>query len=363
MFSTWNSTFKDFLVNAERHWGENELYLELNKTTGNLVCKYPGTVESKNIAESIGVAGGLSVFGHLYNLHQADWKRIGIQTTKDLDFTRTSTISDRTLNVELKGSILDDNSKKSGPIYAHKASIADKKEEISTNRIYASADTCLSTIVAVSKKLDQHVKCWILDPPSETNNSEPSKNRLLSRLYYYGEILNWISPRSQLSTALINRIRAIEKSSAYQELNKLVLVKGDQDKIQINETFVTTRSHVLTNRFGIRPHHDLICGSTGVSKEGQLWFLGLPITAISMLRDQDFDLIDGYKKSSSTFPGILQGILKTEDFKRSNKRLGNLFNVRENINSREMRFHVDMQFVMCSSGLVFGRVGERHAPA
>lgn len=352
------ATFKDFLPGAERHWGENEVYLEQKSGSGNLICKYPGDIEAKNIAESIGVAGGLSVFGHLYGLHQADWKRIGIKSAKDLDFTRASSIDGRTINVELKGSIIDDNNIKTSPISNHKANIQAKKvANIMLGTYNPSIDTCLSSIVVISKS-DQPVKCWLLDPPSDEITPDPNKSRLLRRLYFYGEILSWISPRSFLSITLLNRIRAIEATTNYEDLNRLKLVKADDVEI-VNNNFILSRPHVLIpNYFGqLRFHDDLICGCIGITREGALWFVGLPITAIQMLAEQDFEFILGYRQPSNSFPGVLEANLQADDFKRMARNLLQRVKVlSEGSESlKQIKFQLEMRFHMSSSGLLFAR--------
>ena len=141
-------------------------------------------------------------------------------------------------------------------------------------------------------------------------------------------------------------------------MNGLHLVKGDDKEIRIDENFVTSKPHVLTaGYFGRRTlHDDQFCGAVGV-EDGNLWFVGLPVTAIRMLAEQEFEFILGYRKQALTFPGILDCWLSEEDFNAIRNRSTMSIRVLSSRtrNKKWTRIQVEAKFMVSSSGLIFSR--------
>lgn len=307
------STFRDFASRAENAWTEYEMYYQYEGIDGNLYCKYPGPVEALNVPESLGVAGSLSVLSHIYELHQADWKRIPRKTVKDLDFTHNSSIAGRTINVESKGSIADDNLLKSSSVSTLKNSIIGKKVAGKMRSSYAKSDTLLGSITVAGRK-NQPLRCWILDPPTDKVTFDPDKHSILKRLYYYGDLLSFIAPRSQLSIALANRISVLEEMSDLAALDGVPLVGGTGKKIEITETFATTKSYIKNRSSRGYTRLDWIFGRCQMSYEKTLWFFGLPLSVAEMLVSQNFERILAYNKPQETSRSSLKASLINTQF-------------------------------------------------
>ena len=140
-----HQTFLD-LKSVAQNWGHYDTYFGLQDD--KLVNIYPERIEATDASEMIGVAGGLAVASEIYGLTQADWTKIPITTAhKDFDFSHTSSIAGRFINIEAKGSVADDNSAKESSVSNLKSNILGKKKDDGFKKKYDySRDSCIGII-------------------------------------------------------------------------------------------------------------------------------------------------------------------------------------------------------------------------
>jgi len=189
---------------------------------GSISAKFIGNEMDKNIIERLGVGLGLSVIGKLHNLIGADWKRIpefaGKNACRTFDFDYDipfASDGERFIQVENKGSSVDNNLRKPSTISQHYGSIKKKKESIDNNRL----DYNYGTIGIVDNNSNHVAKLLLVDPPSDFIDIEPKKYKLLARLNYYLEEFTNIGVKKKISVALAKRIKEISDSSDYTKFN------------------------------------------------------------------------------------------------------------------------------------------------
>ncbi len=111
-----------------QNWGHYDNYFGLQGD--KLVNIFPDDrIEATDVSEMLGVAGGLSVASAIYDFTLADWTKIPIiGEHKDFDFAHISCLRDRFINIEAKGSIIDDNGYKTAAVSQHKGDILEKSK-------------------------------------------------------------------------------------------------------------------------------------------------------------------------------------------------------------------------------------------
>jgi hypothetical protein len=128
-----------------------------------LKLKKAGYDPEVGLRERIGVALGLSTVSRIHGMSVADWVRIPVMQTKHLDFHLASN-GKRKVQVETKGSVVLDNSKKA-QISGHATKIVEKKNHLASLPKEAAqwqASVRYGTIAAID---DTHrAKVWLLDP-------------------------------------------------------------------------------------------------------------------------------------------------------------------------------------------------------
>ncbi len=337
-------TFIDLKPMAQ-NWGHYDSYFELK---GNkLVSIFPESIEVTDVSEMLGVAGGLSVASEIYNMSQADWTRIPITTVhKDFDFSHASSIPDRFINIEAKGSIVDDNSKKPSKVSTQKKKILDKKKDKGFKKKYNySRDSCIGIITVADRT--NNLQSWLVDPLIEDFDSSPEKIKLLKRLYFYHSIISLLSKQSFLSIALANRIKSIEFISDYKSLDKFPLINNNFEKIILTDSFINSRS---------RTKNKNIIGNTFLIDRA-FYFIGLETNIIQSIINQDFDEILSLKTKPSTESDILSCRIskhKGQDIyvsKNSKIELAESHEKSEN----HIHFEMNTEVIKNSSGLCIAR--------
>lgn len=178
----------------------------------------PKDVENQvpKITEHIGESIGLSVINRIHNLTEADWDKIpeyrGQGAFPTFDYGTIASDGKNIIQVETKGSSIENSENITGTIKAQKSKIKEKKEKIlnweKEGNYPHSADIKYGTITAVDFRQDGNVKCWLLDPPFEDNIiPNPLKSKIINRVQFIRDWIYFISPRSQLSSALSTRLR------------------------------------------------------------------------------------------------------------------------------------------------------------
>jgi hypothetical protein len=335
-----HQTFLDLKPIAQ-NWGHYDSYFELQGD--KLVNVYPERIEATDVSEMIGVAGGLAVASEIYGLTQADWTKIPITTAhKDFDFKHTSCISDRFINIESKGSVADNNSAKESSVSNLKNNILEKKKDDGFKKKYDyGRDTCIG-IVTVADKTN-NLQSWLVDPPIEDLESSPEKVKLLKRLYFYHSIFRLMSKRSYLSITLANRIKAIELTSDYKNLDKVPLLNYSFDKIQLTESFINSRSRTKDKK---------VIGNTFLIDKA-IYFIGIETDLINPIIYQNFDEILSLKTKTSTELTTLSCKIS----KRRGQDLSSLDNLKIKLTKQQdedenyIHFEMNAEVIKNSSGL------------
>jgi len=178
---------------------------------------------ARGTIERLGEALGLSVANSIHGLHQADWDRLS-ETNKrrTLDFSHPWIASDgrQFIQVETKGSVLENNDNKPQTILNHRASIKAKKAD-ATDAEKASS-VLYGTIGVLDERQDGIARCWLVDPPAGVpDNAERLK--IVARLSFIGSLVSLIAPRSALAVAIQTRLAALGSLSDIGELNGIAL--------------------------------------------------------------------------------------------------------------------------------------------
>lgn len=313
-----------------------------------------------SIPEHIGEATGLSVISRIHGFNEADWcpikKMRGADALKTFDFQIASTGS-KIIQVETKGSIVDDNLKKSDSIYTHKSDIKVKKKELKEllreNNDPNPANLRYGTIAAVDKRPDSIIKCWLTDPEPELILTDPKLLRLFIRLRFLHGWISFFSPRSLFATALSTRINCLEKIKNPFELDDvpLKMVNGkefDYQPFLFEERefdFFKNKSHVTDGPAG---------GIVLKISENELLFLGIQEDLISIANKQSFDEIMNFDFPYGTVDKEIECTLSLTQFKDMNLNLSNSVNLVKN--KRFIKFNLKGQIVYSSCGLVFGNL-------
>lgn len=338
-----NLTFNDFLTQLPKKWGYFDDHFSYTTTKDFIATHVPNdTVE---LAESIGVAGALSLSSKIFiGVTQADWTKIPILTTKDLDFKHLASDSKKYLVVESKGSIVDDNTNPS-TVYYHKRSILDKKCDDDFKKKYSTAtDICYGVITVADTS--NTLKAWFVDPPVLPQNIDPVKYKLLSRLYFYNDYVRLISSRSYLSLALPNRIISLQNTYEFGQYDKSPIVNSRFEKIKISKAFIESRSWYSKSK-------DSFTVGRCTILEGYIYFIGLDVSIMDMLIEQQFDTINQFKSTPSSFSQKVNCIVHLDEITKNTLTKAQIVN--SDYEGKSIALEVDFELSMNSSGVVFGR--------
>lgn len=181
-----------------------------------------GSVPFNNaIAERIGEGIGLSVVNKIHGLTAADWGKIPEHNkAKTLDYELASD-GYSVIQVEAKGNCSNDNCLKSSSISKHKKSIEEKKGQ---NLSGASQSVIMYGTIASIDRRSSPIRCWILDPEPPLYDRVPQQVKLLNRLMYLSTWISYVSPRSNLAVALLNRVQLAEIASDPFEFDNIPIL-------------------------------------------------------------------------------------------------------------------------------------------
>lgn len=241
-------------------------------------------------ANDFGIAFGLTVADLTFGTSEMDWKPIPVKTTKDNDYLGSN--GKIKIDLEVKGSFVEDLSITPPTISNHKASIKEKKKAKGT----APSDTVrLGAIAAIGKDGTPIVR--LVDPPTEQVERSPLDQQLLNRMWFLSRWITLISPRSTLAIALRGRIEALQQLVQIEELNRVVLVTGTGERIDITPYQTGQRSRFFASKSVVTdgPTGGVICPSAS-----GVFFLGIMEDLLYLAVDQDFDAIRAFRRTPGT---------------------------------------------------------------
>lgn len=332
-------SYSDFSNQISKSYALINKYLEFENNS--IKANFIGDNMDNNLIERVGVSISLCIVNKIHCLHEADWKKIheqrGWNSNPTLDFEIASD-GNRYIQVECKGSSIEDNRLKNSNVSNHKSNIEHKKENIPEFN-----NLCYGTISVLDNRQDTVAKCWLLEPPPFEIKMEPEKYRLLSRLYFYWNSLRFASPNSMLLSILINRIRVIEFLKDYKELSGLSLVNRNGDEMELHSNSFANKSVI---------EHNKIIGKVYPFNRASIFFMGFPQEIYENLISQDFNQILKYKYSSK--------IEKNTVTCRINKNYIEKYNIPSNLIFKKENYDDYIEFDLAAelnfteSGRVFG---------
>lgn len=255
--------------------------------------------QDQAITERIGESIGLSVISHIHGLTAADWDRIPSNPVyKSFDYQIASD-GTRIIQMEAKGSAAADNSAKTTSVSKHKASIAGKKKEIAQREKLKAyeypADLRYGTITVMGESVTDAVKCLLVDPPADGDGTKAQKLRLLQRMRFLRDWISFISPRSQLASALQTRLVALERLPDPFLLDGVPLLRGNgklfdfspiEGMLGGHASFFATKSKIVDGPAG---------GVVVPLPNGDLFMLGIRETLLEQAASQQVRSLADYK--------------------------------------------------------------------
>ena len=258
----------------------------------------PGVHRQLNeISEHVGEAVGLSVVSRLHGLTEADWEPIpeqrGRGASPTFDFQLASD-GNQFVQLENKGSSVADNRHLSPAIYTHKKNIDDKKRALHTraeqNQDPYPASIRYGTITAIDPRREGNVKCWLTDPPPDAIEDTPQRRRLLLRMGFLRDWISFISPRSQLASALSTRLADLESLRDPFELDGVPLRRGNNEPFDYepyeiynygtHSVFMMNKSRIIDGPAG---------GIVIQLSDSFLFFAGIREDLLTLAAEQNFE--------------------------------------------------------------------------
>jgi len=217
--------FRDIEALLPGRISEIEHYFDFSG--GTLRARFPSQLMENQRIERAGVGAALVAMNMVAGLHHADWEKIEISQIKDLDFrhplSETSLLASNGatfLEVEAKGSVVENVDAKQSVISHHRKSIEEKKE---AQRSSGNQELMFGVITAIPTAVDQLASIRLLDPPGTGYPADPTKYRLLARLLYYRRICSYVT-RLQMLPALSTRIASLAATDDYTYLDGMHLL-------------------------------------------------------------------------------------------------------------------------------------------
>jgi hypothetical protein len=213
-------TYDDLRDRIQHRLGDIDKYLSFNNESVQSLVD-PGAMNRVAFTNRLGVALGLCVTNKIHGLTEADWKIIpetNRHSTFDFEIPIAST-GTNFIQVENKGSVVDNNDYKRSAISQHYNAIVAKKnylrEEETKKGITHNQNLFYGTIGVLDTRVNSIAKVWLIDPPAFDIEMKPKKYKLLARLHYYLDEFRNIEVRKKITDALEKRIKQIEAAEDY----------------------------------------------------------------------------------------------------------------------------------------------------
>lgn len=216
---------------------------------------------------------------------------------------------DYVLQVEAKGTSVEDSEIRGSTIAAKKYSVKEKKKkiaELELKREYQyPASFRYGTIGVVGHS--GTAKCLLVDPPVE-GVPDSKRVRLLNRLQF---IFNWISylgARSPFTASFATRLLSLEALTNPFELDQIPLTDGNGIPYEMYQMGTSGLELRLFSRLS-HVTDGLAVGTIIRLQNGSLLFLGIQGKLYEYVAMQDFDTILGYRYESGSVQKRLRCVL------------------------------------------------------
>lgn len=317
------------------------LSLALAPSPDSFVAK-PTIIAGEHRPESqdIGEALGLCLMDKIFETHEADWKRIPEGATKTPDYVASD--KNRHVELEAKGSFVENRAAKSSTISKHMASIEAKKNATPG----VSDGVRIGTIAAMDRDAVGRPRVWLLDPPVNIYEREPRATRLIHRLEFIHRILELINPSSTLVAALATRISDLQRLRDPFELDGAplgLLLRDDPRILGGRHRFFATRSVV---------EGDPVGGVVTTAGEAHLFFAGVRESIIELVERQDFEAIMNHVEKTDVIEKKVIGVISLGRFIREGLKFSSTTAFPRGSGYVEIRLHGNLAY--SAGGMVFG---------
>ncbi len=260
------------------------------------------TRQLNEVSEHVGEAIGLSVVNRIHGLTEADWAPIpeerGRGARPSFDFQIASD-GIQFVQVEAKGSSVTDNRALSKTVKVQKRKIDKKKAKLAAlaekNEESNPASLRYGTITVIDARQDGNVRCLLTDPPFDQMDEDPVRFRLLSRMSRLRDWICFLSPRSNLATALATRVAALEALNNPFKLNDVPLLRGTGEPFCIQPYEIRTGCHSFFMASKSRVTDGPAGGVVVQLSERELFFVGIREELLVIAANQQFEELIQYK--------------------------------------------------------------------
>jgi len=268
--------------------------------TGTTIATTSGVEQQlREVSEHVGEAIGLSVISHIHGLICADWQVIpeqpGRHGVSTFDFSLASNESG-TIEIETKGTSVENNEYQSATVSNHKSAILAKKLQIRSlqaSRNYpTSGNIRYGTIAAVDPCRNHKVRCWLLDPPPHAEHLDPYLRRILIRMRFLRDWISFVSPRSHLAAALAMRVLDLESVDDPGALDGVPLIRPNGEQYDYRpsggqpSSFFSAKSRIVNGPVG---------GIVLQLSQNSLYFVGIQEELIVLSTKQEFTQIGAFR--------------------------------------------------------------------
>lgn len=246
------------------------------------------------ITEHISEAIGLAIINKAHGLIEADWMPIDeTRNNKTLDYSIASD-GITYIEVENKGSLNVNNSKKASSVSHHYADIKTKKTATEALVIAGKAKSGLryGTITVLDSNKDGNVKCWLTDPPASKQYRDPYEFKIKSRLSFYYWIISMVSPNSQITLELGKRLEILNNSEIFRELDNLPLRRRPSYENPLGYSYEAGSDQLIGKNFSFMSGKSRVVDGGGKLfrlSEDYLMMIGIRNEVLDYLVKQDFE--------------------------------------------------------------------------
>jgi hypothetical protein len=256
------------------------------------------------------------------------------------------------VQVEAKGTSVQDTSVMSRSVRTQKASIDRKKQDIRSreeaNAYPHPADLRYGVITAIGKT--GPMRCWLTDPAAE-GPMDPRRYRLLSRLQAMFDWTSFLKGRSQFAASFATRLRTLNQLEDPFGLAGVPLLRGNGDPYRLASTVFGAQPSLFAHLCHVS---DGPAVGTLIPLPGAgLFFLGVQRHVFEKAADQDFETILDYRDPGGS-------VYKTIDcmIPRGRARTMGIESLHRghNAGSTYIEFQAEGMLHYSQGGAVFGRV-------
>jgi hypothetical protein len=253
--------------------------------------------------EHIGEAIGLSVINKVHGLIEADWMQIDeTPSHKTLDYSLASD-GNNYIEVENKGSSNEDNSKKTSSVSKHYSEIKQKKSV--TEDLVAAGKAIPGLRYGTITVLDSNAnaKCWLTDPPATKQYRDPYAFKIMSRLSFYYWIISMVSPKSQVTLELGDRLAKLSNSESFHDLNNTPLKRRSSDENSEGNSYEMGSNQLIGKNFSFMSGKSRVANGGGTLvrlTEDYLMMIGIRDEVLDYIVKQDFEKLTALHFNADT---------------------------------------------------------------